>query len=80
MQSSSTPSALTDATPPPPISFWQAFSFWLKLGFISFGGPAGQIRMAKRNDPFAGLPKGAGTAATVRPHGRCPRPRPAGRL
>ena len=43
MQSSSTPPALTDATPPPPISFWQAFRFWLKLGFISFGGPAGQI-------------------------------------
>ena len=31
---------------PPPIAavpFWQAFLFWLKLGFISFGGPAGQI-------------------------------------
>jgi chromate transporter len=26
-----------------PVSFWQAFLFWLKLGFISFGGPAGQI-------------------------------------
>ncbi|MDW3096128.1 MAG: chromate efflux transporter [Gammaproteobacteria bacterium] len=25
------------------ISFWDAFKFWLKLGFISFGGPAGQI-------------------------------------
>ena len=25
------------------ISFGQAFRFWLKLGFISFGGPAGQI-------------------------------------
>jgi chromate transporter len=24
-------------------SFGQAFRFWLKLGFISFGGPAGQI-------------------------------------
>ncbi len=24
-------------------SFWAAFKFWLKLGFISFGGPAGQI-------------------------------------
>jgi len=24
-------------------TFWQAFTFWLKLGFISFGGPAGQI-------------------------------------
>ena len=28
---------------PGPISFWQAFRFWLKMGFISFGGPAGQI-------------------------------------
>lgn len=30
-------------TTPPEASFWQAFRFWLKLGFISFGGPAGQI-------------------------------------
>lgn len=28
---------------PAPISLRQAFWFWLKLGFISFGGPAGQI-------------------------------------
>ena len=28
---------------PLPVSFWQAFAFWLKMGFISFGGPAGQI-------------------------------------
>ncbi len=26
-----------------PISLYEAFLFWLKLGFISFGGPAGQI-------------------------------------
>ena len=25
------------------VSFGQAFRFWLRLGFISFGGPAGQI-------------------------------------
>ena len=24
-------------------SFWEAFRYWLILGFISFGGPAGQI-------------------------------------
>lgn len=30
-------------TPPVPVSFGEAFRFWLKLGFISFGGPAGQI-------------------------------------
>jgi len=29
--------------PPAPVSFSEAFRFWLKLGFISFGGPAGQI-------------------------------------
>lgn len=28
---------------PPAVSFGGAFRFWLKLGFISFGGPAGQI-------------------------------------
>ncbi|MEE1886642.1 chromate efflux transporter [Pseudomonas carassii] len=26
-----------------PVSLFEAFRFWLKLGFISFGGPAGQI-------------------------------------
>ena len=31
------------ASPPEPVSFWQALLFWWKLGFISFGGPAGQI-------------------------------------
>jgi chromate transporter len=31
------------ADAPQAVSFWQAFAFWLKLGFISFGGPAGQI-------------------------------------
>ncbi len=30
-------------TPPLPVSFAEAFRFWLKLGFISFGGPTGQI-------------------------------------
>lgn len=28
---------------PHPVSFATAFRFWLQLGFISFGGPAGQI-------------------------------------
>ena len=32
-----------DLARPEPISLREAFWFWLKLGFISFGGPAGQI-------------------------------------
>jgi chromate transporter len=32
-------------TAPAPVSFWEAFRYWLKLGFVSFGGPAGQISM-----------------------------------
>lgn len=31
------------AQAPVPVGFGEAFRFWLKLGFISFGGPAGQI-------------------------------------
>jgi chromate transporter len=31
--------------PPATLSFWQAWLFWLKLGCISFGGPAGQIAL-----------------------------------
>jgi chromate transporter len=30
---------------PEAVPFMQAFLYWLKLGFISFGGPAGQISM-----------------------------------
>ena len=35
----------TPIQPPPSVSFWQALAFWLKLGFVSFGGPAGQIAL-----------------------------------
>ena len=37
----------TDARPAP-VSFRQALRFWLKLGCISFGGPAGQIAIMHR--------------------------------
>ena len=30
---------------PAPVPFMEALMYWLKLGFISFGGPAGQISM-----------------------------------
>ncbi len=30
------------------VTFGEAFRFWLKLGFISFGGPAGQIAIMQR--------------------------------
>ena len=32
----------------PQVSFTQALLFWLKLGFISFGGPAGQIAILQK--------------------------------
>ncbi len=31
------------SNPPDAVSFREAFFYWLKLGFISFGGPTGQI-------------------------------------
>ncbi|MBA3246560.1 MAG: chromate transporter, partial [Pyrinomonadaceae bacterium] len=30
------------------VTFGEAFRFWVKLGFISFGGPAGQIAIMHR--------------------------------
>ena len=36
----------TSSSPPLPVqkpTFIEAFRFWLKLGFVSFGGPTGQI-------------------------------------
>jgi chromate transporter len=34
---------MSDAIRPPAVPFPEALLYWLKLGFISFGGPAGQI-------------------------------------
>lgn len=36
-------SSLTSSPSPSPVSLSEAARFWFKLGFISFGGPAGQI-------------------------------------
>ncbi|MGH9852788.1 MAG: chromate efflux transporter [Blastocatellia bacterium] len=36
------------ATSASQVSFAEAFRFWVKLGFISFGGPAGQIAIMHR--------------------------------
>jgi chromate transporter len=43
MIDSSTPVSEQPRAARQPISLAQALRFWLKLGFISFGGPAGQI-------------------------------------
>ena len=32
-----------EAKTPRSVSFWESFRFWVKLGWISFGGPTGQI-------------------------------------
>jgi chromate transporter len=40
--------ASTAQSAAPSVSFGQALAFWLKLGFISFGGPAGQIAIMQR--------------------------------
>ncbi|MGA8513352.1 MAG: chromate efflux transporter [Burkholderiaceae bacterium] len=44
------PSIATPIAPVPPaaVSFLAALKFWLKLGLISFGGPAGQIAIMQR--------------------------------
>jgi chromate transporter len=34
---------------PRSVGFWEAFRYWLRLGFISFGGPAGQIAIMQRD-------------------------------
>ncbi len=36
---------MNQSAKPSPVSFAAALRYWLKLGFISFGGPAGQIAM-----------------------------------
>src|SRR4029450_1293356 len=38
----------TDASIPRTVAFRDALRFWIKLGFISFGGPAGQIAIMHR--------------------------------
>jgi chromate transporter len=37
------PRLAAERSPPAAVGFGEALRFWLKLGFISFGGPAGQI-------------------------------------
>ena len=40
--------AAPNAPSAPAVSFFEALKFWLRLGFISFGGPAGQIAIMHR--------------------------------
>lgn len=42
------PDATNPIAPPTPVSLREAFWFWLKLGCIGFGGPAGQIAIMHR--------------------------------
>ncbi|CAN5750622.1 chromate efflux transporter [soil metagenome] len=44
-QASVSSSGSTPSPAAPPLTFREAFVYWLKLGFISFGGPAGQIAL-----------------------------------
>ena len=34
---------------PRPVAFPEAFRYWVRLGFVSFGGPAGQIAIMQRD-------------------------------
>jgi chromate transporter len=43
-----TPAAPADGAAARSVPFGEALKFWLKLGFISFGGPAGQIAIMHR--------------------------------
>jgi chromate transporter len=38
-----------DAPRPRAVGFREAFGYWVRLGFISFGGPAGQIAIMQRD-------------------------------
>jgi chromate transporter len=42
------PQAGAEAAGTKRVGFWEAFWFWVKLGFINFGGPAGQIAIMHR--------------------------------
>jgi len=48
MPESNAPAAEKSSSRGRSVSFAQAFRFWVKLGFISFGGPAGQIAIMHR--------------------------------
>src|SRR6202043_1052078 len=39
----------SDGTEPRTVGFREALSYWLRLGFVSFGGPAGQIAIMQRD-------------------------------
>jgi chromate transporter len=45
MDTNASPAAAISAAPPATIPFGAALRFWLKLGFVSFGGPTGQIAL-----------------------------------
>jgi chromate transport protein ChrA len=46
-----------------PVGFWEAFWFWVKLSFINFGRPAGQIAIMHRELVESTLSAGRGCRA-----------------
>lgn len=53
---------MKETTSPPAPTFVEALGFWLRLGFLSFGGPAGQIAIMHDylvdKKPYAGFMAG----------------------
>ena len=47
-ETSTETSTASPSEKPPAVTFYEALRFWLQLGFISFGGPAGQIAIMHR--------------------------------
>ena len=48
-QPTDTKKSATSNQRPAPVGFGEAFRYWLQLGFISFGGPTGQIAIMHRD-------------------------------
>lgn len=61
------------SSPPPAVSLTEAFWYWLKLGFTSFGGPTGQIAIM-HHDLVGKETLDFGSAPAARPDSFTPLP------